>query len=140
MNLVKRNNTLFPAVMDELFKDWAGGAQLVNKMVPPVNIRETENAFTVELMAAGLKKEDFSIEVDNELLTISAEVKAEKLQEEGKFTKKEFSYSSFKRSFTLPETVRQEDINAVYQDGILKLTLPKREEALPKAKRLIEIA
>lgn len=140
MNLVKRNNTLFPAVMDELFKDWAGGAQLVNKMVPPVNIRETENAFTVELMAVGLKKEDFSIEVDNELLTISAEVKAEKLQEEGKFTKKEFSYSSFKRSFTLPETVKQEDINAVYQDGILKLTLPKREEALPKAKRLIEIA
>lgn len=140
MNLVKRNNALFPAVMDELFKDWAGGAQLVNKMVPPVNIRETENTFTVELMAAGLKKEDFNIEVDNELLTISAEIKLEKSQEEGKFTKKEFSYSSFKRSFTLPETVKQEDINAVYQDGILKLTLPKREEVLPKAKRLIEIA
>lgn len=56
MNLVKRNNALFPAVMDEMFKDWMGGSQMVNKMVPPVNIRENENGFTVELMAAGLKK------------------------------------------------------------------------------------
>lgn len=140
MNLVKRNNALFPSVMDELFKDWVGGSQMVNKSVPPVNIRETENAFIVELMSAGLKKEDFNIEVENDLLTISAEIKTEATHDEGKFTKKEFAHSSFRRSFTLPETVKEEDINAVYQDGILKLTLPKREEALPKAKRLIEIA
>lgn len=140
MNLVKRNNTLFPAVMDEMFKDWMGGSQMVNKMVPPVNIRENENGFTVELMAAGLKKEDFNIEVDNELLTISAEIKAENKEENGKFTKREFGLASFKRSFHLPETVNEENINAVYRDGILKLTLPKKEEALPKAKRLIEIA
>lgn len=140
MNLVKRNNALFPAVMDEMFKDWMGGTQMVNKMVPPVNIRENENAFTVELMAAGLKKEDFNIEVDNELLTISAEIKSENKEESGKFTKREFGLASFKRSFHLPETVNEESINAAYQDGILKLTLPKKEEALPKAKRLIEIA
>lgn len=143
MNLVKRNNSInyFPSVMDELFKDWAGGSQLVNKMVPPVNIKETDKAYSVELMAPGMKKEDFNIELDNELLTISSEVKTEKNdQEEGKFTRREFSFSSFRRSFTLPETVKGEDIKASYEDGILKIALPKKEEALPKAKRLIEIS
>jgi HSP20 family protein len=108
-------------------------------MVPPVNIKETDNAYTVELMAAGLKKEDFNIELDNELLTISSEVKTENNTEEGKFTKREFSYSSFKRSFTLPETVKGEDITASYENGILRIALPKKEEALPKPKRVIEI-
>jgi HSP20 family protein len=105
-----------------------------------VNIRENDNSYEVELMAPGMKKEDFNIELDNELLTISAEIKSENnTQEEGKFTRREFSYSSFKRTFTLPETVKEEDINAVYQDGILKISLPKKEEALPKPKRMIEI-
>jgi HSP20 family protein len=142
MNLVKRNtaNRAFPHVMDELFKDLLGGTQYTHKAVPPVNIRETEQSFTVELMAAGMKKEDFNIEVDNDLLTISAEVKAESDGEKGKFTRREFSFASFKRSFTLPETVKEDEINAAYEDGILKLTLPKKEEALPKAKRLIEIS
>ncbi len=145
MNLVKRNNGnvngLFPSLMDEIFKDWAGGSQMVNKMVPPVNIKETEKAFSVALMAPGFKKEDFNIEVDNDLLTISSEIKNEKTeQEEGKYTRREFSYSSFKRSFTLPETVNTDDINASYEDGILTIALPKKEEALPKAKRLIDIS
>ena len=143
MNLVKRNNSsngLFPSVMDELFKDMLGGTQYAGKMVPPVNIKETENSFLVELMAPGMKKEDFNIELDNELLTISAEIKSESsIQEEGKFTRREFGYSSFRRSFTLPETVKEEDIKAMYQDGILRIDLPKKEEALPKPKRLIEI-
>ena len=142
MNLVKRNNTNgFPFVMDEIFKDLMGGTQYVNKVTAPVNIKETENNFLVELMAPGLKKEDFNIELNNDLLTISSEVKTEKTEgEEGKFTRKEFSFSSFKRSFTLPETVNQEAITASYDNGILKLTLPKKEEALPKEKRLIDIS
>ena len=145
MDLAKRNNGnvqgLFPSLMDELFKDWTGGSQMVNKMVPPVNIKETDNAFTVSLMAPGFKKENFNLEVDNDLLTISSEVKNEKTeQEEGKFTRREFSYSSFKRAFTLPETVNTDDINAAYEDGILTITLPKKEEALPKPKRLIDIS
>lgn len=144
MNLVKRNgnsnSNLFSSVMDELFKDWMGGTQMVNRtVVPPVNIKETDEAFTVDLMAYGMKKEDFNIEVDNDLLTISSEVKQEKNEQEGKFTRKEFAYSSFRRTFTLPETVKEEDINASYQDGILRITLPKKDEALPKAKRLIDI-
>jgi len=143
MNLVKRNNAnrVFPSVMDELFKDLMGGTQYVQKAVPPVNIKETENAFMVELMAPGLKKEDFNIEVDNDLLTISSEIKSEKTeQEEGKYTRREFSFTSFRRSFALPETVKEEDINASYQNGILAIMLPKKEEALPKAKRLVEIS
>lgn len=144
MNVVKRNNEtngFFPSVMDELFKDWAGGSQVTNKMVPPVNIKETENAFTVELMAPGIKKENFNLEIDNDLLTISAEIKTENSEkEEGKFTRREFSYSSFKRAFTLPETVNTNEINASYQDGILSIGLPKKEEALPKPKRLIDIS
>lgn len=144
MNLVKRNNSnsngLFPAVMDELFKDWMGGTQIMHRMVPPVNIRENESSYLVELMAPGMKKEDFNIELDNDLLTISSEIKQENNQDDGKYTKREFTYSSFRRSFTLPETIKEEDINASYQDGILKINLPKKEEALPKPKRLIEIA
>ena len=145
MNLVKRNNSnsnFFPSIMEELFRpDWMGGTQNMNSVsVPPVNIKETDTSFEVELSAPGKSKEDFNIEVDNDLLTISSEFKSENTTtEEGKFTRREFSYSSFRRSFTLPETVKEDDIKANYENGILKISLPKREEALPKPKRLIEI-
>ena len=138
MNLVKRNysNT------DQIFRDLLGGTQYVQKYTPAVNIKETDKAFTVQLAAPGFSKEDFKIELDNDLLTISSEIKAEKTEEanEGKYTKKEFYQSSFKRSFKLPETINEQDINAAYQDGILVIELPKKEEALPKAKRTVEIS
>lgn len=142
MNIVKRNSTNgFPIVMDQLFKDILGGTQYVQKAVPQVNIKESEQSFELELVAPGQKKEDFNIEIENDLLTISTEAKTEKIeQEEGKFTRREFRISSFKRAFTLPETVKADEINAAYKDGILTLTLPKKEEALPKAKRMIEIS
>ncbi len=139
MNVVKRNPRNF--FMDEFFKDWNGGSQLAHRAVAPVNIKETDGAYSIALVAPGLKKEDFSIEVDNSVLGIGYEAKAEKNeQEEGKFTRREFVSASFKRSFTLPETINEEEINAVYADGILTLTLPKKEEAQPKAKRLITIS
>lgn len=144
MNLVKRNNSngLFPSLMEELFKsDWQDGAQnFNNRTVPAVNIKETDHSYEVELFAPGKKKEDFNIDVEDELLTISAEFKSEnQTEEQGKYTRKEFSYSSFKRSFTLPDTVKDEEIKASYEDGILRIKLPKKEEALPKPKRYIEI-
>ncbi|RZJ69127.1 MAG: Hsp20/alpha crystallin family protein [Flavobacterium sp.] len=141
MNLVKRNNAAFPSVMDELFKDMLGGTQYTHKAMPPVNIKETADSYSVELMAPGFKKESFNIELDKELLTISSQIKAEEKTEgtDGKFTRKEFAAASFRRSFTLPETVNEENINASYEDGILKITLPKKEEA-PKSKRVIEIS
>lgn len=142
MNLVKKTNGhFFPAVLDELFRPDFGGRQMNfnTPAVPPVNIRETDSAYEVELSAPGKKKEDFNIEIDNGLLTISSEVKTENNVEEGKFTRREFSFVSFKRSFTLPETVNEEAIKGAYEAGVLKISIPKKEEALPKAKRFIEI-
>ena len=145
MNLVARNNKtnngnrVFPSIMEEFLRpDWMGGVQN-NSTVPAVNIRETDMHFEVELSAPGRNKEDFTIEVDNEILSISSESGNENTSAEGKYTRKEFSYTSFRRSFALPETVNEDDISASYVSGILRITLPKREEALPKPKRAIEI-
>jgi HSP20 family protein len=128
--------------MDELFTpDWMGGAVgTTNLTIPPVNIRETEISYEVELSAPGKKKADFNIEVDNGLLTISSESKIENTTADDKYTRREFQHSSFKRSFSLPETVKEDDIQASYESGILKINLPKRDEALPKPKRAIEIS
>ncbi|WP_298139808.1 Hsp20/alpha crystallin family protein [Flavobacterium sp.] len=140
MNLIKRNTVPFPSIIDELLKpDWLGGIQNFNTNVPAVNIKETDTSFGIELAAPGKKKEDFNIEIDHNVLTISSESKLEKEESEGKYTRREFSYSSFRRAFTLPETVNTENINATYEDGVLYVALPKKEEALPKPKRLIEI-
>ncbi|UOB17048.1 Hsp20/alpha crystallin family protein [Abyssalbus ytuae] len=143
MSLIKRNPVVtLPSLFDEFFKpDWLGGMESFNSTVPAVNVKETDNNFSIELAVPGMKKDDFNVEVDENILTISAETKTEKEDkaEDGKYMRKEFSYSTFKRSFTLPETVNDEEIKASYEDGVLKLVLPKREEALPKPKRLIEI-
>lgn len=143
MTLVKRNpNARLSSIFDEfLTPEFYGGMSFKNN-IPAVNIKENETDFTIELAAPGLKKEDFYVEVDNNVLTISAEVKNETTEtdEKGKYSRKEFSYNSFKRSFTLPETINEDTIVATYEHGVLNLTMPKKEEALPKAKRLIEIA
>ena len=142
MNLIKRNNSvLFPSVIDELFKpDWIGGMQHFGNTLPAVNIKESDSDFGIELAVPGKSKEDFNIEIDQNVLTISSEEKSESNQTNGDYTRKEFNFSSFRRSFTLPESVNTDSINASYENGILHLALPKKEEALPKPKRLIEIA
>lgn len=141
MSLIKRNDVLFPSLMNEIFKpDWFGGMENFNGSVPAVNIRESEDRFDLELSVPGRAKEDFNIEIDDNLLTISSEVKSEKESKEENYTRREFGYSSFKRSFTLPESVDEERIDASYENGILKFTLPKKEEALPKPKRMIELS
>jgi HSP20 family protein len=142
MNLVKKNNVLFPSLVDEFLKqDWFGGVQNFTNNIPAVNIKETDTNFSLEVAAPGKIKDDFSIEIDHNVLTISSETKTENEQSEenGRYTRKEFSYSSFRRSFTLPETINADDIKAVYENGVLLVTLPKKEEALPKPKRLIDI-
>jgi HSP20 family protein len=107
--------------------------------LPAVNVIENENGFKLELAAPGLKKEDFKINVAENVLTISAEKKAENEEKTEKYTRKEFSYGSFKRSFTLAKSIDGEKINATYADGVLAIELPKKEEAKPKEPRLIEI-
>lgn len=142
MNLIKRTAVPFPSIIDELLKpDWLGGMQNFNTNVPAVNIKETDTSFGIELAAPGKNKEDFNIEIDHNVLTISSEEKTEKEEKfnEEKYTRKEFSYASFRRAFTLPDTVNTDSINATYENGVLHVALPKREEALPKPKRLIEI-
>jgi HSP20 family protein len=139
MNLVKRNqNVLFPSVFDEFLSDWAGG--LETKMnVPAVNIIEHDKNFEISLAAPGRKKDDFKLEVDNQVLTISSETKDEQTTTEGKYTRREYSHSSFTRSFTLPDSAKEDEVKASYENGILKINIPKKVEALPKPKKMIEI-
>ncbi len=109
--------------------------------MPAVNISENDDQHTVELAVPGMKREDFKVEVENDTLTISTEAKNEKEEKTDNYTRREFSYHSFRRSFTLPEnTVDTENINAKYENGVLYVSLPKKEEAKPKPARMIDIA
>lgn len=108
------------------------------KSVPGVNVAELEDSFRIELAAPGLDKADFTLNVDNDRLTIKAHKEVSKEEAQEKYTRREFSYNSFERSFTLPETVDQEGIHAVYENGVLNVSLPKREEEV-KAAKLIEV-
>lgn len=107
--------------------------------LPAVNIKETNNEFVLELAAPGMKKSDFNIEVDNKMLSISSEVSEKNKTEAGNYSRREFGYASFKRTFNLPETVDAAKVSASYNDGILTVNLPKREEAIPKPPKRIEI-
>ena len=107
---------------------------------PSVNIVENENDFVVEVAAPGLTKEDFNLTVEDEVLTISGEKKQEKEEKDGTFTRREFNYSSFSRSFHLPETCKSEEISASYNNGVLTLSIPKREEARKKPAKSIQIS
>lgn len=130
-------NPFVNTVFDNLFNDNFISDRLVSR-VPAVNISESEKSFKIEMAAPGLDKSDFKINVDKNLITISAEKKEEQLSEEKLYSKKEFNYSSFSRSFTLPETVDYSNIEAAYEGGILILTVGKKEDAII-AKRLIEV-
>lgn len=146
MSLIKRNENWLPSVFDDMFKtDWLGGTTNVNSIgtsIPAVNIKESDDSFRVEVAAPGKAKEDFNIELDNDVLTISSENKNEQetASENGRFTRREFSYSTFKRAFSLPESVDSAKISASYNNGVLEIALPKKEEAKVQAKRMIEIA
>ena len=136
MTLVKFNNghkqravsPWFNDVFDALINDSYVNDKLTTK-VPAVNVAETENEFHIELAAPGLKKEDFKISLDKDVLSVSVEDKTAATDETKKYTKLEYSYKSFVRSFTLPESVDHSKINAEYTDGILKLNIAKKEEA-----------
>lgn len=141
MSIVKRSNVVFPALRSEIFRpDWFGGIENFQTHVPAVNVKESETDFHLELAIPGRKKEDFNIEIEKEVLTISAEQKSENTEQEHTYTKREFSYTAFKKVFTLPESVNVDAINASYEAGVLRFVLPKKEEALPKPKRVIEVA
>ena len=107
---------------------------------PAANIIEHPDSFELNLAAPGLKKDDFKISLDNSILTISSELEDEKHDEGRNYTRKEYFYGSFSRSFTLPKTVNTDKIKAEYTDGILKVVLPKKDEAKVELKKEIKIS
>ncbi|MBW6479979.1 MAG: Hsp20/alpha crystallin family protein [Bacteroidales bacterium] len=122
-------------LMPDLFEDRA------SMSVPAVNVLEDPDNFKIEVAAPGLEKKDFKIDLDNNVLTISSE-KEYKHEEEkdGKYMRREFAYASFKRSFTLPESVDADKIKANYKEGLLYINIPKREEAKQKPPKQISIS
>jgi HSP20 family protein len=127
--LTKRSE-LFPTFFDDFFRpwnDWFGTGKSLT--TPAVNIAENKDHYEVSVAAPGLKKNDFNIDVEGNMLTISCEKEDRKEDKNERYTRKEYSYSSFSRSFTLPEEVIKENIEAVYEDGVLRITLPKTEMA-----------
>jgi HSP20 family protein len=135
MTLVKFNNGQKNAVnpwFNDVFESLINDSRLNDRFTtktPAVNIAETESEFHIELAVPGLKKEDFKISLDKNVLSVSAEKKAENVEEGKKYSKREYSYNSFVRSFTLPESADHGKINAEYTDGVLKLSVAKKEEA-----------
>ncbi len=130
MTLVKHNPVYFGNLFEELFSNfpatWGKDAQVWNSV--PVNIHETKDAYHLELNAPGRNKEDFKISLENGLLSISFESKTENEQKEYKTIRKEFSYRSFKRSFSIDDKINTGGIQAKYENGVLKLYLPKKQE------------
>ncbi|WP_238555055.1 Hsp20/alpha crystallin family protein [Chryseobacterium sp. P1-3] len=124
----------------ELFNWGNNNYSSTSTTVPSVNIMENADAYEVQVAAPGMEKNDFQIKLDGNLLTISSSKQDSSETKEKNFTRREFSYQSFQRSFELPkDVVDQENIQAKYENGLLKLTIPKKEEAKQKPPRLIEI-
>ncbi|WP_228851507.1 Hsp20/alpha crystallin family protein [Aegicerativicinus sediminis] len=134
----------FSSWFDNFFDNDLGTGFLSNfntgMTLPAVNIKEDAEQFTLEIAVPGMKKSDFNVDVDNKILSISSETQSEKSEKEENYTRREFGYSSFKRTFTLPDSVNSDKIKAIYKEGILSVILPKKEEAKEKPAKRIEIS
>lgn len=149
MNPAKRNGNRFP-VFSPLFEDFFGreffnwgnnNYSSTSTTMPSVNIREAADKFEVEVAAPGMDKKDFKITLDGNLLTISSSKQQSSEETDDRYTRKEFSYQSFQRSFELPrDVVDQDKINARYENGLLHLSIPKKEGAKQKEPKMIEIS
>lgn len=148
MTIVKRDPCWpsFPSLIDNLLSrdmmDWSSSNySTTNTTLPAVNIRENENDFLIEVAAPGMSKKDFKISLEDNVMTISSERNTEEKQDEDDYKRREFSYQSFQRSFSIDEKlVDGEKISARYAEGILFITLPKRDEMKPKPPREIKIS
>ena len=142
MTLVNFNNRTrntapyFDNVFDSLFSDAITKNKIVDKS-PNVNIHENETAYVIELAAPGLKKEDFQINLKKDTLSVWAEVKKDETQVAKNFTRKEFEYSSFARSFNLPDSADGDHITAEYKDGILSINISKKDDAKLQHKEIV---
>ena len=143
---IMRFSNQYPSLFDRFFDndmfDWSSrNYSNTNTTLPSVNIKQSDESFEVEMAAPGLKKNDFRIELNHDILTISSELEVKKeTKEDQQFSLREFSYQSFSRSFTLPNSADSEKIKAAYENGILRVIIPKKEEAKPKPARHIAIS
>jgi HSP20 family protein len=143
--LIKRNRVSFPTLVNDLLDtnlldfdgDFSWGS---SKKLPSVNVTETAKEFKVDVAAPGLEKKDFKVEVEHGLLTISAEKQEEKKEEGKDWIRKEFSYNQFSRSFQLPDNTLADKIDAKYENGVLKLSLPKKEMTVTNPKKEIKVS
>ncbi len=143
MKLARWNNEMvFPEFFNRIFNEDAENyfGKRNCGCVPAANVIEKEGAFEVEFAVPGMKKEDFKIGLENNVLTVSAEKEQQKEEKEKNYTRKEFAYGSFTRSFSLPKTVDTEKITAAYDNGVLTVSLPKKEEAKTEVSRQIIIS
>ena len=139
MRIVKyNNNNVFPSLINEFFND-DFGINFLNRShsVPSVNSVENNDSFEIDLAVPGMKKEDFTIELNDKVLVISSETS--NTMENDKMRLNEFNFSSFQRSFRVPDSVDLDKIKASYKNGILKIKLPKRKESISKPNRVINI-
>ena len=146
--LLAKSGEMVPSIFNDFFRPWeplfdTHGGSLLNNLnpvnIPAVNIVEGKTSYEVSLAAPGMKKDDFTIDVEGNTLTVSAATEEKKEEKDEKYTRKEYNYSSFSRSFALPEWVNKEKIDASYENGLLKLVLPKTEEAKKLSARHIAV-
>jgi HSP20 family protein len=149
MTLVKFNNKRnempfysFSNLFDNFFEREFPNAlrSRASSTVPAVNVIENKDSFQLEVAAPGMNKNDFKLQINNNVLSITVEKEVEKEENDTNYTRKEFSYSSFERSFTLPDSANSDNINAAYENGVLKISIPKKEEAKEKPVREISIS
>ncbi len=142
--MLRKTQPSVPSFIDEFFgKDWIDSvfSDRPGISTPAVNVKETNDDFMIEVAAPGLDKKDFKVDVDNNMLTISSEKEFKNEEkEDGRYMRREFSYTSFSRSFSLPDAVDGEKINAKHKDGILMITIPKKDEAKRKPPTQIQIS
>ena len=151
MNLTLKKNGGLPRLLSDFF-----GTSLIDKNffdldsdlftsrlginVPTANITETSKEYKLEVAAPGLERKDFNVEIDNQTLRISAEKEEEKKKEESEYSRREYSFNSFSRSFTLPENVREADIDAKYENGVLRISIPKAQETPGKQAHKVAVS
>lgn len=138
LTLTRPFGLMRPGLLDDFltpFSDWFGDGELLPALrlrTPAVNITEDDDAYRLHLAAPGMKRDDFKVDIEGDTLTIRSEKESETEEKSKRYARREYGYTSFSRSFTLPADVNRERIDAHYEDGILKLTLPRREEARRK--------
>ncbi len=140
MNIIRKTTPWFPTLFDEFFtRDFGIDLAPRTYQTPAVNITEKGDAFHLELVAPGKEKKDFDVELEEDTLTISTNSDSGIAEDDTQFTRREFDYASFNRSFRIPETIDTKCIKANYKNGLLSIILPKRKEAIPEPKKQIEI-